>query len=55
MTKFRIVVKFKNGQMAETTRHTEEGMENAVEACKADVDVEGVNVFKETCIVRDFA
>jgi|TARA_B100002019_G_C21061979_1_gene494547 hypothetical protein len=55
MTKFRILVKFKNGQLAETFRHTEKGMERAVEQCREDADVLGVNVFKETCIVRDFA
>ena len=55
MTKFRIVTKFKNGQMAETVRGTEEGMLVAVEQIRADDQVKGVNVFQEVCIIRDFA
>jgi hypothetical protein len=54
MTKFRIVTKFKNGQLAETVRGTEEGMLEAVEQIRADAQVEGVNVFEEVCIIRDF-
>lgn len=55
MTKFRIVTKFKNGQLAETVRGTEKGMLEAVEQIRADDQVEGVNVFEEVCIMRDFA
>ena len=55
MTKYRIVTKFKNGQLAETIRGTEEGMQNAVDAIRADAQVEGVNVFEEVCIIRDFS
>ena len=54
MTKFRIVTKFKNGQLAETVRGTEAGMQNAVKTIRADDQVEGVNVFEEVCIIRDF-
>mgnify|MGYP001169048511 FL=1 len=55
MTKFRIVTKFNNGQMAETIRGTEEGMLEAVKQIRADDQVKGVNVFEEVCIIRDFA
>ncbi len=55
MTKYRIVTKFKNGQMAETIRGTDDGMLNAVETIRADDQVEGVNVFEEVCIIRDFS
>jgi hypothetical protein len=55
LTKYRIVTKFNNGQLAETVRGTEEGMLEAVEQIRADAQVEGVNVFEEVCIMRDFA
>ena len=55
MTKFKIVTKFNNGQMAETTRGTCDGMLEAVEAIREDDQVEGVNVFEEVCIIRYFA
>jgi len=55
LTKYRIVTKFNNGQLAETVRGTEEGMLEAVEQIRANAQVEGVNVFEEVCIMRDFA
>ncbi len=55
MTKYRIVTKFNNGQLAETTRGTFDGMVKAVEQIRADDQVEGVNVFEEICIMRDYA
>jgi hypothetical protein len=55
MTKYRIVTKFNNGQLAETTRGTFDGMLKAVEQIRADDQVKGVNVFEEICIMRDYA
>ncbi len=55
MTKYRIVTKFNNGQLAETTRGTFDGMVEAVEQIRADDQVKGVNVFEEICIMRDYA